>query len=65
MIYHAWARHNKNWRLVGVGGSAEEAYRALSRWIRAQDRPPVASAVLPAGTRPEAQGGAGGTPSRR
>jgi len=55
MTYHAWARRGKRWELIAVGSSAAEAYRALLAWIGQQPRPPVASAVLPAGTHPAAQ----------
>jgi hypothetical protein len=53
MSYFAWAKAGKSWKLVATGASEQEAYRELRRWIDKQPRPPVASAVLPVGVRPE------------
>jgi hypothetical protein len=60
--HFAWARVGKNWRLVATGESAAAAHHALLAWIRAQPRPPVASAILPAGLHPAAQDAPGSPP---
>jgi hypothetical protein len=64
-LFYAWARLGKNWRIVGVGSSATEAHRELLTWVMKQARPPVASAVLPVGSRPEAQDERHGPSARR
>ena len=60
--YLGWAKSGDRWRVVSVGDSVAETMRYLLDWIGQQVRPPVASAVLPAGVRPERQGGAGDAP---
>jgi hypothetical protein len=66
MITHfGWARVGKNWRLVATGASAAEAHRELMRWVKEQPRPPVASAVLPAGVHPAGQDERHGHAERR
>jgi hypothetical protein len=62
-MHYAWARTGKAWRLVATGRSEAEAYRELLAWIKERPVPPVASAVLPAGTRPDAQDVVSGLPA--
>ena len=67
MFTHAgWALVGDTWRAVAERASVEAAYKQLLCWIRRQERPPPASAVLPCGVHPggrpahaEGQGGPG------
>jgi hypothetical protein len=51
-----WARLAGGWLAVAKGPTAERCYRALLDWIKAQARPPTASAVLPCGVHPGSPG---------
>jgi hypothetical protein len=62
--YWGWARYGKAWKVVATGDSLAEALRHLRDWIRGKPKPPIASAVRPAGVHPAAQGGAGTPPAR-
>jgi hypothetical protein len=51
--YTGWARTGRSWQPVAQGPTPEAAYRLLLAWVARQPRKPPASAVLPAGTRPD------------
>ena len=58
--YWGWAKCGKDWKVVCTGDSLAEAMRFLLDWVRSRPKPPRASAVRPAGVRPDDQDGPGG-----
>jgi hypothetical protein len=61
--YLGWVRLHGGWQVVCMGKTPTECMRLLLDWIRAQPKPPVASAVRPAGQRPDAREARQGTPA--
>jgi hypothetical protein len=50
--YVCWVKECGRWRAVALGPTLKLADMPLMKWIAGQRRPPVASKVLPRGTRP-------------
>jgi hypothetical protein len=61
MNFLGWVKQARlGWVVVCAADTPGETMGLLLQWIRARSKPPVASAVRPAGVHPDGQDDAGG-----